>query len=100
MKKGIRIGICILIGVVGAEMVSSFILIGLGMPGPAAFTPEGWLARLTDPFTLVLAAFLSGFAFLLSKRFALQKRSSITVAQKFHTGPDPADVGRHKARRG
>jgi hypothetical protein len=67
MRKAAKIGLCLLIGIVGAEIMSSAILIGLGVSASLAFDPLAMSLRLTDltdPITLVFGAVIFGLCWI------------------------------------
>jgi hypothetical protein len=101
MQKVAKFGLCLLIGVVGAEITSSVILMSLGVPAPSAFGLASWSARLTDPIAWVFAAAFFSFGWVCISRIRAftAPRHRIQATHGFRSGPDRSVADRQNARR-
>jgi hypothetical protein len=79
MGKAAKIGLCVLIGIVGAEILSSAILIGLGVPASMVFDPLAMSLKLTDPITLVFGVVFFGLGWICFFRTKAVAKPKILV---------------------
>jgi hypothetical protein len=98
VRKVGRIALSLLVGVIGAEVLSSAILIGLGTPASLAFAPTSWLSRLIDPVTLVFGVSVFWLAFWLLRRLRPQPLPSIKATENSHPAQHKSVTDRDRRR--
>jgi hypothetical protein len=101
VRKAVKIGLCVLIGIAGAELASSVMLISLGVPASSAFSRAAWSGRLTDPIALVFAAgfYALGWVCLSRVRVFTRQRERLLPTHSFHSERDKPGAARHDSRR-
>jgi len=98
MRKIGRITLSLFVAIVGAEVLSTAILIGLGAPASIAFAPTSWILRLTDPITLVFGVGFFWLSLRLMRRLWPQPRPSIKVTESSHPARHKSAADRDRQR--
>lgn len=98
MRKAGRIALSLLVGITGAEVLSSAILIGLGTPASLAFAPTSWFSRLIDPITLVFGVGFFWLTFWLLRRLWPQPMPSIKATESSHPARQKSVTDRDRRR--